>query len=130
MKSFFIAVLPALLMTGCFLLDGGHERITVSGKIPEGNLSSPGEKCTLYMVAKKHGKEFPKEVAHEFSAQFYPLVFFLFRGDYRKYYFLAECQKGHFFRSREIAIGYGITHFDLGVLVEVSEDPSLREKHD
>lgn len=112
-----LAVFITLPIAGCAMF-GGDMQIRVAGAVPEIGAATAREDCKLSMVYAGSGKTGSyREVPAEFSTSF------VIEARSRPYYFVAQCQDGRVFRSREVVLG-GRGSFDkLVELGTLSEEP-------
>lgn len=74
--------------------------IRVTGAVPEINAETVRENCKLSMVYAGSGRT---GSSHEIPAEF--STSFVIEARSRPYYFVAQCQDGHIFRSQEVVLG-------------------------
>jgi len=110
------------LMTGCATIIGafgGEFSFRVTGSIPI--IDSETNDCDLNMVDVKSGRK----VFRDEKISNYFLVHYMLGAGAKKYYFVATCEDGRTFRSREVVLGgsnssnYYKSPLDIGTLVEI-----------
>jgi len=114
MLLLFSIMLPT---AGCAMF-GGDMPIRVTGALPGIDAATAHKACNLSMVYAGSGKTGSyREVSPKFSTSF------VIDAKSRPYYFVAQCQDGRIFRSREVVLG-GRGSFDkLVELGTLSEEP-------
>lgn len=107
----------ALPIAGCAAF-GGDMPIRVTGAVPAISAETAHEICKLSLVYARSGKAGSyREVSTEFSTSF------VVGARSTPYYFVAQCQDGRVFRSREVVLG-GHGSFDkLVELGTLDEEP-------
>lgn len=103
----------AALLSGCSAF-GGDMPIRVKGSIPDDQVTGEPAQCTLVLLSAKSERERSRRsISHEFQ------VSFVVEAQPELYRFVARCDDGRKYRSKEYEIGGKGTFnilIDLGVL--------------